>query len=158
MLPEKRTRTKTKVTEIEEIFRRVANINMQINAKTEEIGYWRLLSVKTGEILSAVKTGKSNKRKSRTEDCVCKIAGIEESLKKDMDELIKLKERVTEIIGKIDVPEYKSLLTHRYLCDKTWAEVAASMGYSYVHVVNRIRPRVFERIEEMGIRGSGDGD
>jgi len=142
---------KTDITEIEEIFRQTTRINMQIETKKEEILYWRNLSTSTQAVLSAANTGGAKKNRSRVEDCVCKITDIEESLNGDMEKLISLKAKVMRIIDQIDIPEYKSLLTHRYICDKTWYEVADSMGYSYVHTVNRLHPKALKRICEIGI-------
>jgi len=141
----------TDITDIEEIFRQTAHINMQIEAKKEEILYWRNLATSTQAVLSPVSTGGTRKNKSKVEDCVCRIADIEEALNGDMEKLIGLKTKVMRIIDKIDIPEYKSLLIHRYICDKTWYEVADSMGYSYVHTVNRLHPKALERIREIGI-------
>jgi len=146
----KYARRKT-VTDIEEIFRKTSHINMQINAKLEEISYWRELASKAQTVFSPsnINSG-SRKNKSRVEECICKISDIEDSLKKDMEELIELKEKSMRIIDRIDIPEYKTLLTHRYVCGKTWYQVADSMGYSYVHIVNRLHPRALKRISEIG--------
>ena len=147
------------LTDIEKIFKKTANINMQIETKKEEIEYWREFATKTQAVLSQVNTGGKNNKKSRIEESVCKIIDIEESLNKDIADLIGLKSKAMNIIDKIDVPEYKSLLTHRYICGKTWYEVADSMGYSYVHTVNRLHPKALERIREIDIGiGSGADD
>ena len=137
---------------VDDIFRQTSRINMHINAKLEEISYWRALASKADVIFSAAKTGGGGtKRRSRIEDCVCKIAEIEESLQEDMSELIGLKEKAMRIIDRIDIPEYRSLLIHRYVCGKKWEQVADSMGYSYVHTVNRLHPKALKRLGEIGI-------
>ena len=152
---EKRINTTTsktsKANKIEEIFRHTSRMNMHINAKLEEISYWQALATKADVIFSAVKTsGGSKKNRSRVEDCVCKIAEIEESLQKEMSELIGLKEKAMRIIERVDVPEYRSLLIHRYVCGKKWEQVADSMGYSYVHTVNRLHPKALKKLSEVG--------
>ena len=146
----KRKNATKKRTAIEEIFYKTTHINMQINAKLDEINHWRHLATKAQTIFNTVNTGgPAGYNRSKIEDCVCKITEIEESLKEDMEKLIQLKERAGSIIEKIDVPEYKSLLIHRYVCGKTWYEVADSLGYSYVHTVNRLHPRALKKICEM---------
>ena len=147
------------LTDVEKLFKRTANINMQIETKKEEISYWREFASSAQAVFSQVNTntgGRSNK-KSKIEESVCRIMDIEESLGTDIAELIALKSKAMSIIDKIDVPEYKSLLIHRYICGKTWYEVADTMGYSYVHTVNRLHPKALARIREMGI-GNGNGD
>jgi len=109
------TKTRTK-TNIEEIFHKTARINMQIDSKIQEIEYWRMFASKADIVFSAVgNRGGLKKTKSKIEECICKIAGIEESLKNDMDELIGLKEKAMDIINKINIPEYRNLLVQRYL-------------------------------------------
>ena len=140
---------------IDNLFRQTSRLNMQINAKLEEISYWRTLASKAEVIFSVTNTGgNSRKNRSRVEDCVCKIADIEESLQTDMSNLIGLKETAMRIIDKVDVPEYRSLLMHRYICGKKWEQVADSMGYSYVHTVHRLHPKALMKLSEVGI-GTG---
>jgi len=135
---------------VDDIFRQTSRINMHINAKLDEISYWKALASKAEIVFSAVKTtGGPGKNRSRIEDCVCKIAEIEESLQEEMTELIGLKEKAMRIIERIDVPEYRSLLIHRYVCGKKWEDVADSMGYSYVHTVNRLHPKALKRLSEL---------
>ena len=139
----------SRITEIEKLFESTANLNMQVDAKLGEISYWRNLASKTEVIFSSVNSGASRKPGSKIEDCVIKITDIEESLKNDMNKIIELKTRTMQIIDKIDIPEYKSLLIHRYICDKTWEEIAEAMDYSYVHVVNRLHPRALARVNKI---------
>jgi len=137
---------------IENIFKQASRINMQINAKLEEISYWRMLASKAEVVFSAANTGGSTrKNRSKIEDCVCKIADIEEALQSDMSRLINLKETAMRIIDRVDVPEYRSLLMHRYVCGKKWEQVADSMGYSYVHIVHRLHPKALKKLGEVGI-------
>ena len=148
-------------TNIEDIFKQASRINMQINAKLEEISYRRSLASKAAVVFSAANVGgkpRNNRSGSRIEDCVCKIADIEETLQADMSNLIGLKETAMRIIDKVDVPEYRSLLMHRYVCGKKWEQVADSMGYSYVHTVHRLHPKALKRLSEIGTGiGSGTG-
>ena len=146
-----RPRAKANATAIENIFTQASSLSMYMNAKLEEISYWRTLASKADVIFSAVKSNGSRKSRSRLEDCVCKIAEIEESLQNDMTELIGLKEKTMRIINRIDIPEYRSLLIHRYVCGKKWDQVAESMGYSYVHIVNRLHPKALKKLSEIGI-------
>jgi len=137
---------------IENIFKKASRLNMQINAKLEEISYWRALASKAEVVFSAANTGSSTrKNRSRIEDCVCKIAEIEETLQTDMLDYIGLKETAMRIIDKVDVPEYRSLLMHRYIFGKKWEQVADSMGYSYVHTVHRLHPKALKKLSEAGV-------
>ena len=142
---EARKSRKPKKTAIEETLERTIQLNMQINAKIEEIAYWRALASKTEVFLGAI-SGCGMRKRSNLEECVNKIIVIEDSLKNDMDKLIEIKDQARTVIGKMDVPEYKTLLTYRYICGKTWEEVAEAMGYSYVHIVSRLHPKALEKL------------
>jgi len=143
-----------KKTDIEEIFLQTSRINMCIDSKLREIEYWRAFASKADVIFSATgRSGGSGRDGSKIEDCVCKIADIEESLENDMNELIGLKEKAMNMIDKIDIPEYRNLLIQRYLCGKKWEEIAESMGYSYVHTVARLHPKALECVNRIGVGG-----
>ena len=139
-------------TDIQEILLQTINISNQIEAKLEEISYWKALASKAESVYysaTAGARGSGNSRKSKVEDCVCKIVDIENSLKKDIDDLFKLKEKISDTISKIKEPQCRALLIHRYLCGKTWEIVAKDMGYSYVHVVHRLHPKALKKISEL---------
>jgi hypothetical protein len=132
-------------------------MNTQIDAKLQEIEYWREFASKANVVFSAAgRGGGSGKNTSKVEKCACKIAEIEESLKDDMGALIALKEKTMSMIEKVNVPEYKSLLVQRYICGKKWEEIAESMGYSYVHTVARLHPKALEKANGIEINGIGD--
>jgi len=143
---------KTGINNIQEDLLETVYINLQINGKLEEISYWKEIASKAGSVFyseTGTGSGSKNKKRSKVEDCVCKIADIEDSVKQDMNRLFELKEKISEIIDKIKEPECKSLLIHRYLCGKKWEQVAEDMGYSYVHVVHRLHPKALKKISEI---------
>jgi len=144
-------------TKLEEIYDETVWLDLQINAKLEEITYWRDLASKTEAVLGTVGGRNKSRNKSKVENCVCKIIEIEESVKEDTEKIIKLKSKIMEMIEKAGTSEYMSLLIHRYICGKTWEEVAAAIGYSYVHTVNRLRPKALAKLHEIET-GTGTGD
>ncbi|MCL2774339.1 MAG: hypothetical protein FWD71_13455 [Oscillospiraceae bacterium] len=144
---------KSSANNIQEDLLQTVYINLQINSKLEEISYWREMASKAGSVFyseTGTGIGSGNKKRSKVEDCVCKIADIENSVKDDMTRLYELKEKISHTIDKIKEPECKSLLIHRYLCGKKWEQVAEDMGYSYVHVVHRLHPKALKKINEIG--------
>ena len=150
------TKKYRKKTDIEKLFLQTSRMNMIIESKLQEIEYWREFASKTSVILDAAGSSGSGSKSSKVEKCVCKIADIEESLKNDMNELICLKEKAMNMIDRIDKPEYRALLIQRHLCGKKWAEIAASLGYSYVHTVHRLYPKALECIKSVnGIGAEG---
>lgn len=53
----------------------------------------------------------------------------------DIDQLVDLKRDIVAIIKAVENPEYQTLLELRYLCFKTWEQIAVDMGYElrYLH-------------------------
>jgi len=139
-------------TDIQLNLLQTAQINMQIEAKLEEISYWRKLASKAESVYysdTGGTKGSGGRKNSKIEDCVCKIVTIEDSLKKDMDKLFQLKKKISDTINRVQEPECKTLLIHRYLCGKTWEKIAEDMGYSYVHVVHRLHPKALKKISDL---------
>jgi len=119
-------------------------LNLQINAKTQELSRWREISEKAaGIIYSHAQSDKRNG--SRIEDCLVKIEAIELSIKNDLDNLVQLQVLLSDIIGKISDSTCQTLLRLRYLCGMGWDEVAEVMDYSYLHVVHRLHPKALEK-------------
>ena len=44
--------------------------------------------------------------------------------------MVELKGEIVSVIKKIDDPEHQTLLELRYLCFKTWEQIAVDMNYS----------------------------
>jgi hypothetical protein len=69
------------------------------------------------------------------EDIIVKMIDLESEINADIDSLVDLKREFVFIIKKINNPEYQTLLELRYLCFKTWEQIAVVMGYDlrYLH-------------------------
>jgi DNA-directed RNA polymerase specialized sigma subunit len=130
--------------DIHENLRQVMNLNLQINTKSKELSQWREISESASGIsYSHAKSGR--KIGSRIEDCIIKIDAIEQAIKNDVENLMLLKARISQIIDRISDPACKSLLSLRYLSGMSWEEVAEFMDYSYVHIVHRLHPKALEK-------------
>jgi len=71
-----------------------------------------------------------NKGKSKIEDAIIKIMELEEEINKDIDKLVDLKADITHLIKMLDSHEHQIILEQRYLCFKSWEQIAVDMGYS----------------------------
>lgn len=66
-------------------------------------------------------------------------------LVEDRDVLVDLKKEIISIIKKINNPEQQTLLELRYLCFKTWEQIAVDMGYS-IQNAYKVHNRALENI------------
>jgi len=112
-------------------------INSLINAKIEQVQSLRDLATKATSTLSDVPpSGSQNAH--RMEDIITKMIDLENEINADIDVLVTLKSDIGTAIKSLDNADYKVLLELRYLCFKTWEEIAACMHYAlrnihYIH-------------------------
>ena len=64
------------------------------------------------------------------EDVIIKIVDMESEINADIDSLVDLKKEIARVIHGVSNLEYQTLLELRYLCFKTWEQIASSMNTS----------------------------
>ena len=107
-------------------------IDQRINAKLEQITALRALATKATSTLSDMPRSDSPNL-CRMSDIILKIVDLENIINRDIDELVNLKCEISSVIQAVEVPEYQTLLELRYLCFKTWEQIAVEMSYSIQH-------------------------
>lgn len=108
-------------------------IDQRINSKLEQIVSLRELATKATSTLSD--TPPSGARNVHSmEGVIVKMIDLEEEINRDIDTLVDLKRDIMAVIKKINNPEQQTLLELRYLCFKTWEQIAVEMGYSLQHI------------------------
>lgn len=108
-------------------------IDQRINSKLEQIVSLRELATKATSTLSDMPSSGTRNIHSM-EGIITKMVDLEEEINIDIDTLVDLKREFVTIIKKINNPEYQTLLELRYLCFKTWEQIAVDMGYSVQHI------------------------
>ena len=84
----------------------------------------------------------------RIEDIICKIVDLENGVNEDIDNLVDLKADIIAIIKAVDHPAYQMLLELRYLCFKTWEQIAAEMGYE-LRWLHRLHGKALGEVEKL---------
>ena len=108
-------------------------LDQRIDAKIEQVMSLRNLAAKATSTLSdAVPSGTRNVH--RMEDIIIKIIDLENEVNADIDSLVALKHEITRIIKAVPNLEYQTLLELRYLCFKSWEQIAIEMNYSIQHI------------------------
>ena len=67
-------------------------------------------------------------------EVVAKIVDLQTEINHDIDRLIDLKREMVMLIKSVDNTECQTLLELRYLCFKTWEQIAVDMGYTIDNV------------------------
>ena len=108
-------------------------LDMRIQSKLQQIKSLNELATSCAVVYSDIPRN-PNRSGSKTERTVLKIIEIEDRLKRDVDNLVELKNEIMETIHAIDDMELQALLEKRYLCCLTWDQIAIEMNYSIQHI------------------------
>lgn len=119
-------------------------IDQRINSKLEQIVSLRELATKATSTLSDTPPSGSRNVHSM-EGIIIKMMELENEINADIDILVDLKKEIMSIIKKINNPEQQTLLELRYLCFKTWEQIAVDMGYS-IQNAYKVHDRALENI------------
>lgn len=108
-------------------------LDKRIDLKIEQLKSLNLLATKCTSTLSDMPKSQSISN-SRLEDTVVKIVDLQEEINRDIDSLVDLKRDIVRTIKSVQNPEYQIILELRYLCFKTWEEIAVQMNCSIDNV------------------------
>lgn len=108
-------------------------LNQRINSKLEQIQSLRELATKCTPFLTGMPKS-PNQDGSLMADTVLKIIDLEKELQKDIDRLVDLKKEIMAVVKAVVNMECQTLLEQRYLCFKSWEQIAGDMGYNVRHV------------------------
>lgn len=119
-------------------------LDQRINSKLEQIMSLRNLATKATSTLSD--TPPSGTRNVHSmEDIIVKIVEMENEINHDIDNLVDLKREMVSVIKAVTDPEYQTILELRYLCFKSWEQIAVDMNYSIQHIY-RLRDKALNEI------------
>ena len=119
-------------------------IDQRINSKLEQVSSLRDLSTKATSTFSDVPPS-GTRNVHRMEDVICKIVMLENEINAEIDHLVDLKREIREVISAVKNLECQTLLELRYLCFKTWEQIAVEMNYSIQHIY-RLRDKALTQI------------
>ena len=108
-------------------------IDQRINSKLEQVASLRELTTKATSTFSDVPPS-GTRNVHRMEDVICKIVDLEEEINVEIDQLVDLKREIREVISGVHNLEYQTLLELRYLCFKSWEQIAVLMNYNCNYV------------------------
>lgn len=112
-----------------EFLQKAYRIDQRINSKLEQVASLRELATKATATLTDLPSGGTRQTHSM-ENIIVKMADLEAEINQNIIELVELKGEIVSVIKKIDDPEHQTLLELRYLCFKTWEQIAVDMNYS----------------------------
>jgi len=108
-------------------------LDRRINSKLEQVASLNDLATKCTSTLSDMPRD-PNRATSMMADAVTKIVDLQAEINRDIDRLVDLKRDMVRAIKSVNNTEYQTILELRYLCFKTWEQIAVDMGYNVRHV------------------------
>ena len=114
---------------VKEYLQQGYRIDQRINSKIAQITSLHELATKATATLSDM-PGNATPNTHRMEDIIVKMVDLENEINADIDRLVDLKAEMVSAIKNVRNPELQTLLELRYLCFKTWEQIAVELGYS----------------------------
>ena len=111
----------------------VRYVDRAIDSKLEQVERLRSESTKATSLVSDMPRS-SSPNLQRLEDTIIKIIDLEHEINRDIDRLIDLKKAARVSINAMANPDERLILELRYLCYKTWPEIAEAMSLSESHI------------------------
>lgn len=122
---------------------------LRINNKLEQVEMLRALAEKTTATLSDMPKAPSSE--NTNENILVRIIDMENEIKRDINHLLDIKEGVQGAIKTVEEPELRLLLELRYLCYRSWGDIAEEMNYD-VRQIHRIHSKaLFELNKKMSL-------
>lgn len=119
-------------------------LDQRINSKLEQVLSLRDLTTKATATMSDMPGGGS-RNVYKMQDIIAKIVDLENEINADIDQLVNLKREMVAAIKAVADPECQTLLELRFLCFKTWEQIAVDMNYSIQHIY-RLRDKALKMI------------
>lgn len=108
-------------------------LDQRINSKLAQVTALNDLATKCTSSLSDMPRN-PNRGISTMADAIDKIVDLQAEINRDIDALVDLKRDIVRAIKAVANTEYQTILELRYLCFKTWEQIAVDMGYNVRHV------------------------
>ena len=120
-------------------------IDQRINSKIEQVQSLRDISTKVSATLThAPPSGSRNVH--RMEDVIVKMVDLEDDINKDLNRLIDLKREIVTVIKCVESLELQTLLEQRYLCFRTWEQIAVELNYN-LRWIHRLHKKALDEVE-----------
>ena len=119
-------------------------LDQRINSKLTQLALLRGNAMNLTANLKEIRIQTSHDN-ARMENTILKIIDQERELDEEIDRLVDLKAEIKKVIDEVENIEYRLILELRYLCFRSWEEIAVEMDYSIDNVF-RIHRKALEMV------------
>ena len=108
-------------------------LDRRIDSKLEQLSALKDMATKTTSVMSDDVVSHTRNVHSM-QDVIAKIIDMQAEINADIDQLVDLKREIMQVVKAVQNPEHQTLLELRYLCFKSWEDVAQELGYNVRHI------------------------
>ncbi len=119
-------------------------LDRRIDSKLEQLSALKDMATKTTSVMSDDVVSHTRNVHSM-QDVIAKIIDMQAEINADIDQLVDLKREIMQVVKAVQNPEHQTLLELRYLCFKSWEDVAEELGYNVRHIY-RLHDETVEQI------------
>ena len=129
---------------VRDYFENAYKIDQRINSMIERIQAFEGLATNISSTISSM-PGSGNRNIHKMENLLVKVADLQNEVQEELEQLIDMKVEITHLINKLENREQQLILEQRYLCMKTWEQIAVDLGYNARHI-RRLRDEAIEKL------------
>jgi len=118
---------------VKDYFRQAYFLDQLINSKLEQLESLNAIANKATSVFSEMPRN-PYRNTSTIANAVDKIIDLQTEINCDIDRLVDIKREIVDLIKRIDMPEYQTILEKRYLSFLSWEQIAADMNYGIDNV------------------------
>ncbi len=122
-------------------------LDQRINAKLDRVTRLRALTLRVTAAMDSEPVSHTRNVMS-LQDQIARLMDEEVSLNAAIDRLVDLKSEVSEVLALIHDPDCQLLLELRYLCFRSWEEIAEVMHF-HVRTVYKLHGRALQKLTEV---------
>lgn len=134
-----------------EYLEQASHLDQRINNKLELLSSLREMATKTTSVMDG-ETVSHTRNVHSLQDVIVKIVDMQNEINHDIDRLVELKKEVTDVLRQVRNPASQAVLEYRYLCYRTWEEIADTMGL-HIRSVYKIHGRGLQEVDSILLKG-----
>ena len=115
-----------------------------INSKLAMASSLREMATKTTSLMSDDVVSHTRNVHSM-QDTISKLVDLENDIDADIDRLVDLKHEIVGIIAQVTDPSCQIVLEYRYICYRSWKDIAVELGL-HVRSVFRLHERALQEV------------
>lgn len=112
-------------------------LDRRINSMIAQVDSLNLLVEKVTSTITGMPKNPSPSQ-SPMADAICRIIDLEREITDEIDRLVDLKVEISRRIKSVERTEYRLVLELRYLCFRSWEDIAEEMDYTVrnIHILH----------------------